>query len=478
MKRYVLPIVTGIILGFMLFWKLNLGLTRYFDADEFAYLHWAHNVFTGRLPYRDFLLYVPPGFLWVLSPLFLFFQGTAILTAGRVFAWVVYVGICVALGVILVELRGNRGSRGIGRIRENLWLLFLPGVVLSFLPLPADKFLEIRPDNLAMLMALIGLIGEIRAIREKKKNWFFWAGVLYGVSLLILPKTLPQVAVAVLVGRSWPLVAGIGLPLILFALWALPLGDMVWYSLTKLPFEVNRLGELYPMGRDLFFYPNEIYYGAKGWSTGLLANHAVWLVGLFVGIHWLLSREFLIAGSMFAYILAFMYGYELRHAQYLIPIAVFVALFTADGIRKIGVIGPATAKLCGVKALGVIGPVTASLYGVKVLGGLVLLWGMLQVFVAVNQPKMAWTNEQDYLRLERVLATVPKDATVFDLVGATIFYNDPYYVSAVPFDQWQRYLSRPLPTLLLPKGTYIYRDKLGRMDRVVPYDPKVYHYLQ
>lgn len=449
MKRYVLPIVTGIILGFMLFWKLNLGLTRYFDADEFAYLHWAHNVFTGRLPYRDFLLYVPPGFLWILSSLYFFFQGTAILTAGRVFAWVVYAGICVVLGVILVELRGNRGSRGIRRMRENLWLLFLPGVVLSFLPIPSDKFLEIRPDNLAMLMALIGVIGEIRAIREKKKNWFFWSGVMYGVSLLILPKTLPQVAVAVLVGRSWPLVAGIGLPLALFALWLLPLGDIAWYSLTKLPFEVNRLGELYPMGRDLFFYPNEIYYGAKGWSTGLLANHAVWFVGLFVGIHWLLSREFLIAGSMFAYILAFMYGYELRHAQYLIPIACFVALYAADGVRRLGVLG----------VLGVLGAMTP-------------------VFLAVNTPKMAWTNEQDYLRLERVLAAVPKDATVFDLVGATIFYNDPYYVSAVPFDQWQRYLSRPLPTLLLPKGTYIYRDKLGRVDRVVPYDSKVYHYLQ
>lgn len=477
MKRMIPTIVTGLILGFMLFWKLQFGLTRYFDADEFAYLHWAHNVFAGRLPYQDFLLYVPPGFLYFLAPLFFFFERSAILTAGRVFAWVVYVGICIALGFLMPK--------------KYRAYFFLPGIILSFLPLPADKLLEIRPDNLAVLFGLVGMAFQIKAFQQPKEIQSFrkiqdvglalTSGIMYGVSLLILPKTLPQVAVATLVAMwgNWSdqgyrktvgrFIGGLSLPLAFFGIWALTLGDFgtVWYSLTKLPFEVNRLGELYPMRPDLFFYPNEIYYGVKGWSVGILANHAVWLVGLFLGLHRLLSGNFLIAGSLFLYIAAFMYGYELRHAQYLIPIAIFVSLYVADGLVD------GEEYLSKVLRLPKVLKKT-----IPIVLFSAVVWGVGVIFLSVNQPKLAWTNRDDYARLERVLATVPKDSYIFDLTGATIYYRDPYYVSAVPYGEWKQYLSRPLPAFALPTGTYIYKDKLGRVDRVVPLAPSMYHIVQ
>ena len=490
MRRNLVAIVTGIVFVFFLWWKLNLGVTRYFDADEFAYLHWAHNVFAGKLPYRDFLLYVPPGFLYLLAPLFGLFSGTAVLIAGRVLAWMIFVGICIALGMILVELRGARGPGGV-RLHfakatwgngENLWLLLLPGLILSFLPMPADKFLEIRPDNLAILLAILGMVIQIKALGQPKENQprsnrgqglalklWGWAGVLYGVSLLVLPKTLPQIAFAATIaffakGR-WRFFSGLMTPLVLFGLWAVTSGyfPVVWYSLTKLPFEVNRIAHVFPMQPDLFFYPNATYYGQAGWSMGLLVNHGIWLFGLMVGVVRLMTpwlgqkkRELLVAGSMMAYVVTFMYGYPLRHAQYLIPIAVFVAFYAADGVALVVDRVPKVPTSLTVLTNTA---VTLSICGV--------VWFLVTIFLSVNRPKVAWTNSEDLATLKRVRATIPSDAYVFDLTGATIFYRDPYYVSAVAYGHGGHESFQQLPSLseaLEQTDTrYVYQGKLERV---------------
>lgn len=449
MKDRMFLIVTGLAYAAMLWMKLELGLTRYFDADEFAYLHWAHNVFAGRLPYRDFLLYVPPGFLWVVSPLFFFFEGTAVLTAGRVLAWLIFVGIGIALGLILVSLRGGTGARG----AWGDWkIVFLPGIVLSFLPMPADKFIEIRPDNLALLLSLLGLLFQLR--RRP-----FWAGILYALALLVLPKALPQVVIAALVFAKLPLLLGLGLPLAAFGLWVLAIGQggNAWYSLMKLPFEVNRIGEMFGMQPDLFFYPNATYYGAGGWHWGLVANHSAWFVGLMTGVVRLLTPalgaarlEFLVAATFFSYIVTFMYGYPLRHAQYLIPIAAFVALYGADSLRMVQKRGP---------------------WGEVVSGALIAAMTYTSFFMLLQK---GGTNADDFAAQRIIRRVIPKDAYVFDLTGTTIYYRDPYYVSAVPFGQWEPYLSRKLPSLreaLEATGTrYVYQGKLSRVSTLSPND--------
>lgn len=449
MKQYnnfIPTFVSYIALGafaYLLWAKLQLGLVRYFDADEFAYLHWAHNVFDGRVPYVDFLLYTTPGFLYVLAPLFAFAGGAEILSASRVLAWLIFAGMCITLAALFRQVR-PKGSWGV-------WLL--PGIILAALPLPSDKFLEVRPDNLATLIGLIGLMCHIR-----KK--YMVAGIFYGLSLLVLPKTLPQVVIAVLVAPSAALFAGIGLPVFVFLLWLLSLGNFgqSWYQLTRLPFEVNRLGEIFAMQPDLFFYPNSTYYGLPGWNIGLLANHAIWMTGLLFGVTRLVMPyltngkkgvrvEVLLAGSFFVYIVSFMYGYPMRHAQYLIPIACFVALYVSDAIRKLGAVG----------VIGVIG-------------------AMVYVSYIVQAPKMYMTNVKDIRRLEAALKQVPKDSYVLDLTGATVYFKDPYPVSAVPFGQWERFLSRPLPNLsdvLEETGTaYIYQDQMGRIGQLSDVDQK------
>lgn len=478
----LLTIVTAMFLFLLLWQRLDLGLVRFFDADELAYLHWAHNVFVGKLPYIDFFFYVPPGFLWFLAPLYFYSKGTAILMVSRVLAFGIYVGICVVVGLVLLQLRGLKG------VWRNIWIFILPGAILSFLPLPADKMLEIRPDNVATLVALIGLYLQMGWIERQKKSLAFWSGVAYGVSLLLLPKSLPLVAVAVVVAvfvsrnfskglrQLFLFVLGIGLPMVGFGLWILFVSRnmedvrLILYSLTKLPLEVNNIGQLFPMQPDLFFYPNTSYYGVGGWSRGLIFNHAVWIMGLLFGTWrfvtpWIGGKdkagawvELLIGGSFFAYILIFMYGYPLRHAQYLIPIAVFVALYVADLIWSIWIAMGHTSWGRGMFVIG---------YMVCI----VMLWG---VSSEVNNPKRLWTNAEDVRTLEFALRTIPKDSYVLDLVGATIYFQDPSYGCCLPLGQYTPFLSRPVNVLSdglrRTNPLYIYQGRLYRLHDIAATD--------
>ena len=471
--RTLIHVAVFILFALSLWWKLQLGLVRYFDADEFAYLHWAHNVYTGRIPIIDFLMYAPPGFLYILAPIYAFFTGTGPLIIGRVFAWLVYVGIVIILGLIHTAVR--RGKR------MQLSLLLLPGFMLSVLAIPADKMLEIRPDNIATFLALLGVYSEVLLFSQPRPLYAFSTGLFYTASLFVLPKTLPFILVGLCtaLGRfltspeqgkrqlfiRW--IMGCLIPCAGFLLWVAavtPGGEGVMriiYSLTRLPFEVNRIAERFGMQADLFFYPNWTYYGLEGWNIVLIVNHVLWLFGIFVSSIRLMTpflpngkdgvwQELLLAGTYFANVIMFMYGYPLRHAQYLIPVAVFIAFYAADGIYTL-------MESMARRSIFVI----AAPIG---LGSLVFLGIVLSIS---SKSKLAMTNADDLAFLSAVTRTIPRDAYVLDLVGTTIYYRDPYYVSAVPFGEWKQYLSEPLPDLLpaltATNTRYIYAGKLGRV---------------
>ncbi len=473
----LLSIVTALFLVLILIGKFHLGQIRYFDADELAYLHWAHNVFLGRRPYLDFFFYIPSLFLWFLAPLYFVVHGISILAASRVVAWSVFVGMTIVAGALFCTLRQPKNRA------ERLWSFVIPGFILSFLPLPADKMLEMRPDTLAVLVSLVGLLFQLWWIEQGKKKWALWSGICYSVSLLILPKTMPLVAVATLVALGVQVHApkndrslrvfflGLGIPLGLFGLYVLGISrnlsdiQTIWYSLTILPFEVNRIGQQFPMQPDLFFYPNTVYYGVGGWSRGLIANHIVWTCGLLFGMGRLVTpvfgskdtrgvwKEILVAAALLAYIVTFMYGYPVRHAQYLIPIAFFVSLYAADLVLAIW----RTLRTPGWSII-------------FALGYSALLVGSWYIYTEVNTPKMGWTNAVDVQTLSFALQTIPKDDYVLDLVGATIYFRDPYYGCCLPFGQYSPYLSKPLPSMAQALAnthtSFIYQGRLFRVHDV------------
>lgn len=264
--RIILPVFSLLLLIVFLGWHWQLGLVRYFDVDEYAYLHWAYQVFQGQKPFIDFFLYVPPGFQWFLAPLFLLGRGVTPLIAGRVLSFVVFAGDILAISYLFWQVRRS-------------WLAILAGTILAFLPLPFDKFLEIRPDNPAALLVLLGVIWQIKWMRKLQAKDGFLAGLFYALSLIVLPKSIPALVVAFLVGVAFvlfnkkgkiskiylPVLAGFTGPLVIFGLWLLTLGNLplAVYSIVKLPFEVNKISQFFYMAPDLFFYPNQIFYWLK-----------------------------------------------------------------------------------------------------------------------------------------------------------------------------------------------------------------------
>lgn len=468
-----LIIFFGVVALFLLLWaKMQLGQIRYFDADELAYLHWAHNVFDGKLPYRDFLSYVPPLFYAVLSVLFTVVEGVGILSGARFFSLFIFVLLCACLVWLF------------SRARTATYAVYA-AVFLAFLPMPADKLIEVRPDTMAMLVALVAMVLHGIALTGSRRT-SLWAvsGLLYGVSVLILPKTVPQVAVAGLVTVVWlffapgdakgknrlfsAFLSGGIIPFVCFGIWVLfRLGvnsvDTVIYSLVRLPLEVNRLGIQFPLQPDLFFYPNTVLYGQEGWGAGLIVTHILWIIGIGTASMRLVTpyipggkkeayRELLIAGSFFAYAVMFIYGYPMRHSQYLIPIAVFVAFYTADFL------GIVMSRLNTSRLGRIIG--TVFLIG--------MLVGAVHLTRQTTGVKMGYTNAEDYAVLSYALRTIPKNAYVFDLVGSTIYFRDPFYVSAVPFGQWLPYVTRPFGSVVTALETtntrYIYEGRLSRVE--------------
>lgn len=467
--RIIFLLLVGLLL-YLLWWRFQVSSVRFFDIDEFAYLHWAGAVARGERPYVDFFSYFTPGFMWVLTPLFwIYGASVSVFTAARTLSLVVFLGILGGLGYLFGITRGWK------------WAL-IPVIILAFLPMPYDKFLEIRPDNLAALLVFIGILGEVIAIRQKKHVWWLLAGLLYSASLFVLAKTLPIVLVGAGIAalyllwdhHDWKKILssllaffayGLLGPWVVFFFGAWVSGHLsvVWYALTRLPFEVYKSAVNFPMEADLFFFPNASFYGGDGHgiTIGLLTNHILWVLAILAGAYRLFTlhfdrpkeawNELLIGLVFFVSIFGYVKFFPLKHSQYLIPIAVLVAYYSADAL--------ASFFEWLVRAGGF-----ASL--VIVLFG--FFWLVIAVNVDVNTPKLSATNARQLTEISALISAVPKDAKVVDLEGRMVFWPDGYPISALPFDSFLSYVSQPplsLSSYLTqnPAG-YIYQGDSGRIN--------------
>ncbi|MCX8009151.1 MAG: hypothetical protein N3A54_05650, partial [Patescibacteria group bacterium] len=265
----------GIGILILLFLRMEVASQRFFDVDEFTHMHWAGQIFRGEKPYIDFFTFFPPGFHWMLQPLFMLFPQSAMMfIAGRYLSIVGFVGILVVLAVFFARLRSPRYA-------------LIPAFILAFLPMPYDKYFEIRPDTWSTFFGFLGVfmlsIGWSRLQNQNKSHrtiriFFFLAGFFLAVCLIILPKMLPFVILAGLIEalRTSSVIWSkrkeiqkntatrqlllMGEPLIFFMLggvivvsafflWMISLGNFgeVWYSLTKQGVEGNQVGKYFIM---------------------------------------------------------------------------------------------------------------------------------------------------------------------------------------------------------------------------------------
>ncbi len=464
----------GTALFVLLIFRLQLSLVRFFDADEFTHLHWAAQVAQGQKMYVDFFTFFTPGFYWFFAPLFWIWPANpSILIVGRLVSFVIFAGLLAVLAGVF------------GLLRKKDYAL-LPAVILAFLPMPYDKFLEIRPDNLAVLLALIGMlllsIGFLGKSKHEGKIWFL-SGFCYGLSLIVLVKVIPMVAVAFVlvcwwawkdqsIKRAFLFVLGIGTPLFGLGIWVLSLGNfaVAWYSLTKLGLEANGIGKYFIMEPHLFFFPNSAFYGGPGITGGLLVNHAVWILGIGVGLvrlftPWVTGEgdrkrvmaELLVAGSFFAQVASYVQFFPLKHSQYLIPIAVFVSFYAADGLVVF-------LAWCAKRAGEVVIP------AVLLIVSLIIVATTL----SVNSLKLAIPNTSQIEQMQQLIALIPPQAHVFDLEGRLMFWKNSYPICCLPMGQFLLLLTHPPPpiasVLEADKTQYFFQGDTGRLTFLQPSD--------
>ncbi|MBI3577104.1 hypothetical protein HY086_03660 [Candidatus Gottesmanbacteria bacterium] len=444
----VIPIILTLLLIAIMAWvRLDIGNHRYFDPDEFMYLNWAYHVAHGSVPYRDFMMFATPLYVYFLTPLYLFWHGIDPIRVARIVSWIISLALAGSVGLAFWT-------------HKKSWLALVAAALVLFLPMPSDKLLEIRPDNLSLLFFMAGL-----AVFGSPVTM----GILFGLSLLTLQKTVLLVAVATvfLLKRKTlvPYAVGLVIPLGLFLLWAIATGSpqTVLYSVTKLAQEhINQVARFNQLPLNFYFLPNAIYYGAPGLSPGLIANHLLWILAvisalaltlkLFVKRNQRALVSALPALLFFTAMIQYIWLSPLKFPQYLLSAAIFVAWLCADLINNI----LHSKRMSNSVPAG-------SLFVFLFFGAGVAAW----VFWQVNQPKRFWTNDGTYQKITRILDRIPTTDYVFDLEGRTIYFPYPYYACCLALGQFDSILFHQHPTirdsLKATKTKYIYQAEIARI---------------
>ena len=229
------------------------------------------------------------------------------------------------------------------------------------------------------------------------------------------------------------------------------------------------LGSKFYMRPDIFFYPNDTYYGFGGWSVPLIINliiyisASIWAIGRFISS---LSdsdnkkclREFLIGGTFFANLGAFVLFYPLKHAQYLIPVAPFIAFYFTDMLWTTKESFP---KLKWPHELW-------KLAGEALIGLIIIL--LVIVGWQMNQKKVQWVNKPTMEKVTNFLKTIPAGESVYDLTGESIFFKNGYYFCCLPYGQYEEALYLKIPDIekdTVYRGTkYVHLGWEKRLDEI------------
>lgn len=441
------------VLIFLLHWRFRMGILKFFDADEMAYLHWGYNMSLGERPYTDFMFLLPPLFLYTLVPFYYFIGRTiATILAIRIFIFVIFIGTTLFLMLIAWRIR-------------DLKTALLAGIVFAMMPIPSDKMVEIRPDLVAVFFALAGMYLLMLSTEFKNKFLLSLSAGFYTISLCYIPKTvfylIPPVIVLwfeglkvaakgklnnIIKDKYLPAIIGFLIPAIAIGIIIVSYGNlnMAFYSMTRFASDIHKtLGYKFYMAPTLFFYPNDTYYGYPGmdnWPyifTRILYPLAgIWAIKNLISAfsHKNSSRciaEFLISATFFLNLYAFVKFYPLKHSQYMISFAPFIAFYFADFFYSLSRVG--------------------------FLKGRFLIFGnILFIVVAifsgyvgnlVNNIKINWTNLPALSRIEADIKNIPADTRVFDLTGGSVFFRHAYYFCCLPYGQFEEIIRFPIPNL-------------------------------
>lgn len=288
----VLQIVSTILVAGILIVLLGSvlysGIYYQYDRDELSHAQYTYLLLTGAVPYKDIYMRFTPLFYWIIAPVFQHWGFT--FDAIHQLRWVMAAIFLARLGMLYVLFRLVWGH--IIAIGSICLLLLDP-----FTPFTA---IQIRPDNLMMLMYTIALSVLLVGMKRSSNRELFFAGTLFISTLLILPKIFPALAVILLVisgyyvqQKQWraimALLFGCALPVLLFFGYAYTSGvlsDMIQQTVHDSVTLNDSM--LFPTFASYFYRPdNLLLFGSYGrpltwWFIWILpvlaATGIVWMV--------------------------------------------------------------------------------------------------------------------------------------------------------------------------------------------------------
>jgi hypothetical protein len=155
-----------------------LTLNREVDIDEFQHLHAAWMVSQHYVMYKDFWENHTPLFYYLLLPLFRFCrEGPFLVLVARV------IMSCTAFGILYL-------TYALARINHDRLTSSLAALVLSYMFIFMEKSIEVRPDQLVLMLWLGALLISIKSLSNGRRLALFYAGFLLGIAYLFSPKAL------------------------------------------------------------------------------------------------------------------------------------------------------------------------------------------------------------------------------------------------------------------------------------------------
>lgn len=439
---FIIAILTVI----LVYWRLKYGLYRYYDIDEFAYLHWAHNLISGLHPYVDFFYFLPPFYLYFVSLFFHFVTRTSfILMLQRIASFGIYVLSGGTLFLIIKKMSSSKTA--------ILSLFFF-----AFLPMPLDKWIEVRPDGLATLLALLGVYFLILYLQKRSAVLIFLSGFLFSIAVLVLPKVVFFAGMGCIVlgihayiHKSWrdPIFfcTGAIIPIVIMFGLFLFYGD--FSKALYLVFHVasdatNVLGKKFNRESDLNFRPNGAYYGLEWYNLSWRMSQTVWIFGSIWAIKKFVSflDEKNISSSLTSLLLCGIYWLNfvtyvkivpLKHAQYLIPMTPLIAYFFADFCLHF--MGYLRRNAFG-------GKLSAYLFFIGIIIG-PTFYGAQEMY----QVKLKYKYDDQLKYYTNLYSFLPPNEPVFDLSGETVYYPEGYYFCCIPYGQYEEALTFSYPDL-------------------------------
>lgn len=173
-------ILAGGLLLFSLVCRASMTVNRGLAPDEFHFLHNGWMTSQGAVIYKDFWENHTPLQCYLLSPVMRQFgEGTSVILAARMIHSTAALGILVLTFVLARKLTNDR------------YVSLLAVVLLSLMSIFVQRTIEVRPDQVFVILWLLCLLLYMDAnARPKAGRLFFTSGLILGVAWLLSPKAL------------------------------------------------------------------------------------------------------------------------------------------------------------------------------------------------------------------------------------------------------------------------------------------------